>query len=227
MLSADGMSHHEIARLTGIPRSTVSNWVSGKTPPLKEAPPLPHVEYAYLLGIYLGDGYLFKHPRTWRLHVYQDAAYPGIIEEISNAIRMVAPGRRVNVYKRDSRCVDISAYFSRWFELFPQHGPGRKHERRIILADWQKPIVDGCARAFVRGLIQSDGCRIIARQRGRDRYYEYPRYLFANRSEDIKALFCVQLDRLGISWNRPNDWEIQISRREAVRALDEFVGPKL
>lgn len=200
--------------------------MSGRTAPLPAEAPLPGSEYAYLLGIYLGDGYLFKHPRAWRLHVYQDAAYPGIIDEIAGAIRAVAPGRKVSVYLRDGGSVDIGAYSKTWPALFPQHGRGRKHERLIVLADWQKPIVDEHARAFIRGLIHSDGCRVVARQRSRRGHYEYPRYLFPNRSEDIKGVLGEQLDRLGIAWNRPNDKEIQVSRRDAVAALDEFVGPK-
>ena len=29
-----------------------------------------------------------------------------------------------------------------WPCLFPQHGPGRKHERPIVLEHWQRVIVD-------------------------------------------------------------------------------------
>jgi hypothetical protein len=29
-----------------------------------------------------------------------------------------------------------------WPCLIPQHGPGRKHERKIELVDWQRDIVD-------------------------------------------------------------------------------------
>jgi hypothetical protein len=138
----------------------------------------------------------------------------------------VAPGRRVSVYQRDSRSVDISAYFNRWAELFPQHGPGRKHERCIALEPWQEHLVDGNPRPFIRGLIHTDGCRFVARQRDGTKVREYGRYMFSNRSADIKALFCGQLDALGIAWNRPNGKEVQISQREAVAALDTFVGPK-
>lgn len=29
-----------------------------------------------------------------------------------------------------------------WAHLFPQHGPGKKHERLIALEPWQQTIVD-------------------------------------------------------------------------------------
>ena len=58
------------------------------------------------------------------------------------------------------------------------------------------------------------------------RLYAYPRYTFTNCSEDIKAILCYHVDLLGIAWRRASARNISIARREAVAALDEFVGPK-
>jgi hypothetical protein len=73
--------------------------------------------------------------------------------------------------------------------LFPQHGPGRKHESAIELESWQEEIVGEFPGDFVRGLIPSDGYRGMNRVRrmvgGEEKWYEYPRYLFVNRSADI------------------------------------------
>ena len=44
--------------------------------------------------------------------------------------------------------------------LFPQHGPGRKHERPIGLAGWQQEIVAAYPWDFLRGLLHSDGARV-------------------------------------------------------------------
>jgi hypothetical protein len=110
--------------------------------------------------------------------------------------------------------------------LFPQHGPGRKHERRIVLTRWQRDITAAHPRELVRGLIHSDGCRFVANQRVGGRTYRYTRYSFSNRSEDIKAIFCEHLDLLGIRWTRPNRCDIAIDRRSEVAKLDSFVGPK-
>jgi len=79
----------------------------------------------------------------------------------------------------------------------------------------------------VRGLIQSDGCRVIARIRGpHGRQYLYPRYYFSNRSSDIRRIFCGHLDLLDVRWTASNAFTIQIARRPAVDALDRFIGPK-
>ena len=77
-------------------------------------------EYAYLLGLYLGDGCLGAMPRTWSLRIYQDARYPGIIEEARAAVAAVSPTGRSNVQVRRDGCVCIYGYSKQWPELFPR-----------------------------------------------------------------------------------------------------------
>lgn len=105
-----------------------------------------------------------------------------------------------------------------------------KHTRKIELNPWQEEIVAEFTQEFIRGLIHSDGCRSMNRVRRRlacsERWYEYPRYLFTNASDDIRRLFTDALDRLGIEWKRSNKRVISVARKEAVARLDEFVGPK-
>jgi hypothetical protein len=110
--------------------------------------------------------------------------------------------------------------------LIPQHGAGRKHCRKIALESWQQKIVARSREAFIRCLIHSDGCQIVAceRQAGRVRYA--PRYTFSNKSEDIKGLFCESCDALGIRWTRPTAKEVAIYRRDTV-GMDKFIGQSL
>jgi hypothetical protein len=42
----------------------------------------------------------------------------------------------------------------------------------------------------------------------------------------IRGIFTDALDLLGIAWRQSNPRNISIARREAVAALDAFVGPK-
>ncbi|HET8757510.1 MAG TPA: hypothetical protein VFM58_15935 [Solirubrobacteraceae bacterium] len=231
-LGRAGATPSEITRLTGVARTTVRNWLAGATPMRAEDPTdvlaaLPATPYAYLLGLYLGDGTIARFPRASCLRIYCDAQYPGIIGECVRAIRAVRPHNRVSVSRRGTaRCCVVQSYSTWWIELFPQHGSGRKHERPIVLADWQRAITHAHPQAFLRGLLHSDGTRFMNSVRHGDRVYVYPRYQFSNRSEDIKGIFCEHLDLLGIAWRRANAMNISIARREAAAALDEFVGPK-
>ncbi|MDA2895088.1 hypothetical protein PDG61_29530 [Mycolicibacterium sp. BiH015] len=113
-------------------------------------------------------------------------------------------------------------YSKHWPCLLPQHGPGRKHHRKIALEPWQQEIVDRETEEFVLGLIHSDGCRVVANDRG----VMSVRYHFSNRSEDIIGLFTSALDRLAITWRRSDKHTVSIYRRAATARLDEFIGPK-
>lgn len=231
-----GHNDCEIARLTKIPRETVRDWRRGNRHAnvrlLKgdyacqrdhDYSKLPPVEYSYLLGMYLGDGCISKYPRgVWRLRIVSDTRYPGMIEECCRAMEEVMTGQRAYQLPRRSRCVEISMYSKHWPCLFPQHGPGRKHERAMRLEVWQEDLVGRATESFLRGLIHSDGCRVIANDRG----VRSVRYHFSNRSEDIKAIFCSSLDALGIRWTRPSDKDIAIYRKASVARLDQFIGPK-
>lgn len=142
--------------------------------------PVPRVtdfSYAYLLGLYLGDGGITSHPRgVFRLRVFLDRAYPVIVHECEAAIAILAPGNRVSTIRSNTCSMDAPGAFSRhWPCLFPQHGPGRKHERPIALAPWQREIVDRYPWRFLRGLIHSDGSRHLNTIRHPRKTYRYPR----------------------------------------------------
>lgn len=235
-LIAAGISDREVSRITGIPRTTVRDWrhgvrddtmrhrmSTGRCPGAHDFSTLPSRAYAYLLGVYLGDGYLARcRGGVWQLRISTDALYPGIIDECRTAMETIMVGQRAHLLARTLRCIVVSMYSKHWVCLFPQHGPGRKHERPIRLRPWQEQFVDRDAEGFVRGLIHSDGCRVIVNDRG----VKSVRYHFSNRSEDIKRLLCDSLDRLGIRWTRPSDRQIAIYRKDDVARLDEFIGPK-
>jgi hypothetical protein len=118
-----------------------------------------------------------------------------------------------------------------WPLAFPQHGPGKKHLRPIVLEDWQAKITHREPEALLRGLIHSDGSRCINRFKtklpsGRVAEYAYPRYFFTNLSADIRGIFCEHCELLGIRWTQSNPRNISVSHRESVAILDRFVGPK-
>jgi hypothetical protein len=105
--------------------------------------------------------------------------------------------------------------------LFPQHGPGKKHERPIELTDWQTTVADQWPEQLVRGLIDSDGCRF----QNSGTNWSWPRYSFKQVSAGIRGIFCDACDRLGLHWTEART-TIYVSCKRDVAILDEFVGPK-
>jgi hypothetical protein len=75
---------------------------------------------------------------------------------------------------------------------------------------------------LLRGLIHSDGCRIVHTVAG----HQYVRYFLSNMSHDIHVIFRDACDRLGIRWTASSHKHTSIARRDSVAALDRFVGPK-
>ncbi len=188
-----------------------------------QAPDFEGSEYTYLLGLYLGDGCISRGPRTYRMRIVLDSSYPKIVRACADALEAVVPGKTAWMGRyRASQCLEVGMSWNHWPCLFPQHGPGRKHLRPIFLAGWQEDLVSRNRCALIRGLIHSDGCRIVANDRGRPSV----RYHFSNRSEDIKRIYCESLDALGIRWTRPCDMQIAVYRKASAAMLDEFVGPK-
>ena len=155
--------------------------------------------------------------------------YPDFLVEIADAMSIVCGGLRPTIVDRGG-CSDTAMSWKHWPCVFPQHGPGRKHERPIVLEEWQRPSTRADHIEIVRGLIHSDGCRFInpVRRRLKNgiKRYEYVRYVFTNASADIRAILCASLDSLDIEWAMMNDRNVSIARRESVAAMEAIVGPK-
>lgn len=231
-----GRTVAEVSRETGIPLSTVRRWSAGAEPvaPLGECPicqpaVLDGLAYSALLGFYLGDGHISRAPRFYALRIACDAKYSGIVEDVVTQLRLVRPGMRVFCVSRPG-CVVVQAHWKHWPCLFPQHGPGYKHQREIVLQRWQREIVESHPAAFLRGLFHSDGARSRNWTRrmvaGEMKRYDYPRWQFTNKSDDIKGLCCLALDLLEIPWRQSNEKTISVSRRPAVARLDRLIGLK-
>lgn len=130
---------------------------------------------------------------------------------------------KVNVIQGQGNYVEVHCYSNYWPEFFPQHSPGPKHTRPIVLTDWQGAIVERHPVELLKGFVHSDGCRPSSKVNGTD----YPRYEFTNTSSDIKRLFCQACDTLDVHWTLSNRGRgVQVARRADVAFLDQFVGPK-
>ena len=238
MRDADNAALHGVAVKTirrwrrlyqrrGLPRGQAHTAVP--CPRCTEAP-MDEEAYAELLGWYLGDGHLDEGRRgVWNLHVFNDLSYPRDNEHIAALMRRVKPGGRPHT-RSHSGCLVTTVSWKHWPCLLPQHGPGRKHLRRIVLESWQVEVVEREPAAFLRGLLHSDGCRVAnwatRRVGGEVRRYDYARWQFSNRSEDILGLCSWALDLVGVTWRRSGRWTVSVSRRADVAVLDALVGAK-
>lgn len=177
-------------------------------------------EYAYLLGLYLGDGAIVS--KTNRLEISLDARYPGVVRSCQLTMQRLHPRGRVAIRRKGEGCRVVSSYAWEWIHLFPQHGAGPKHLRPIRLTDWQVQIVTEHPFDLLRGFIDSDGCRFDRKVGGRT----YPAYEFANESADIREIFCRAARAVGVGFTVPKQNVISVARRQHVATLDLNVPPK-
>ena len=97
--------------------------------------------------------------------------------------------------------------------------------RPIVLEPWQERIgLEEHPRLLLRGLIHSDGYRGTNRIKGGA--YSYPRYMFSNRSADIRDIFTAACHRIGIHPTLCGGWQLSVARRNDVALMDGFIGPK-
>jgi hypothetical protein len=235
-----GLSGHSIAAKTGVPRATVQRWRHRSRPPGSSRSStaadwqVPDAStYCYLLGCYLGDGCItHKPPNAWSLTVACDRQHRSIMEEVTAAMATTFPGARPGRHRSSKGESDVVRISHRAIgRAFPQHGPGRKHLRPIVLADWQLALTHGHPRALIRGLIHSDGCRAINRFKtklpsGRVAEYSYVRYFFSNLSEDIRRIFSEHCQLLDVRVTQSNPRNLSVAHRASVAILDSFIGPK-
>lgn len=238
-LLADGMSMRAIGRELGVHHTTVAWWrdgggtrearVAGRVIEIRTAELVPWARarprqrdaWAYLFGVYLGDGYIDP---AFRLRIFCDESYPGIINEVERAMRRVGVTRVWHL--RQPGCRVVTAPPSRWDDWLPT-GDGAKHTYALRWSDWHGEALRSRPHLVLRGLIHSDGCRFLNRVVVNGKGYSYPCYSFSNRSEQIHSVFEDACARLGV---RPTVTGAgigrRVARREAVELLDLFIGSK-
>jgi len=226
-----------VSKITGISRATIRRWredprrleVPGGTANPHWRPPDDPV-YCYLLGIYLGDGYIGRSGGLMRITL--DALYGELVGKVHGALLTTFPDRHIGLYRhRAHRMVDLQVSDRSLACAFPQHGAGRKHERKIELVPWQLDLTRAYPERLILGLIHSDGSRCINRfeaklPSGRVATYEYPRYFFTHYSADIRKIFTDHCALLGIRWTQSNERNVSVSHRDSVALMDSFIGPK-
>ena len=232
-----GLNDCEVARRMGVPRTTVRDWRKPRYEPRATAcqrvtcprcwrasPPMSLYpdDYSELLGLYLGDGHIVQLARTWRFRLFLDSRYDEIVQQSRELLIRCFPHNAVGtVFGHEGRMTVLSVYSQHLCCLFPQHGQGMKHTRRIRLEDWQDAIVEQAPWSFLKGCIRSDGCSFI----NRTGPYQYLSYEFSNYSPDILNLFCETCDRVGLDYRRYTR-AVRINRRPSVARLKAMIGVK-
>jgi hypothetical protein len=220
-LFGQGIKKSKIAEIMGLDRGTVRRWITtgftGKSSnDIIESLILKKEDYSYILGLYLGDGYINKTDRAYRLRICLDLKYNLLNDYAFERLKNLFPNNSVGSV-HSSGCIYLYVYNKHLPIMFPQHGSGRKHLRNIILENWQVNMIDWVE--LLRGLFHSDGSYYF--DRGKD-YFN-----FTNLSDNILNLFKMCCHNLGIHYTQTNDKTIRIGKRQDVKTVKELIGTKI
>src|SRR4051812_34299653 len=164
-LVESGLNDCEVGRRLDLPRTTVRDWRRWTRKAGAQGCPrcgrlslkrivFSEPDYAELLGLYLGDGHIVRTGRSDRLRLFLDTRYGVIVRDARELLERCFPEHRVGQFRTGKGTTTIlSLYCTHLACLFPQHGPGRKHRRSIVLEGWQTGIVEREPWRFLRGCI--------------------------------------------------------------------------
>ena len=209
-LFKQGMNKLQIAKQTGVPRGTITDWTLNKInltiskqrieldPKIILSTPEKIDAYIYLLGSYLGDGCITQPPshRTAKLRISCDNKQPFVIQTNVEAMKVLFENNDISIQQRkDKNCSDVGIYSTTLYYLFPQavKGRGNKNTRNVSLIDWQLNLLQNREGLFLKGLFHSDGSFYKASKK-------YYRYQFTNTSIDIINIIRKCLSKLDINY---------------------------
>src|SRR5690242_9230418 len=142
-LLAIGLTRRDVCRILDVGYNSTYRWQRRLQPSQKssyircfrcdEMPPPDPSAYLYLLGQYLGDGHIRPSGRSRCLSITCCTDYPGIVRAVEEAMRCVLGTSVFHRARPDAACVNVESTTRHWLCAFPQAGPGRKHERAIVL----------------------------------------------------------------------------------------------
>jgi len=179
-------------------------------------------DYSELLGLYLGDGYVVRLARTYKFRLFLDSKHREVVRESAALLERCFSHNVVGTtYGHEGRMTVLSVHSVHLGCIFPQHAPGQKHKRPIVLEDWQNGLVARAPWHFLKGLIRSDGCSFI----NRTGQYEYLAYQLDNHSSDILDLFCATCEMVDLEYRRYVRY-VRINRRSSVARLKAKIGVK-
>jgi hypothetical protein len=170
-------------------------------------------DLAELIGAILGDGNIFKFPRTEALTIASNAKNVGFVRRYSLLVEKVF-SKKPTLNKPYDGCVKIRLYEKNISQRLNIPMGSRKN-RKIGVPSWISKNREYLIR-YLRGLYEAEGSFCVHRPT-----YTY-KFLFSNKNESLLNNVYRSLKKLGFH-PHASKYQIQVSRKEEVYGVKDLI----
>ncbi len=170
-------------------------------------------DLAELIGVALGDGNIFKFPRTEALTIASNAKNKGFIQRYSSLIQKIFL-KKPRINKPYGGCVKIRLYEKNISKRLNFPTGARKNQNAKILL-WILKNRNYLIK-YLRGLYEAEGSFCVHKPT-----YTY-KFLFSNRNESLLRNVYKGLRILGFHPHK-SKYQIQVSKKEEVYKIKDLI----
>ena len=181
-------------------------------------PSLPHSgDLAELIGVVLGDGHIWRYPRTEELSIFSNSNNPGFVNRYRSLVERIFNKKPVLTRHSNKNCIRIRIYENHISTRLNVPLSPRKFKNikvpNWILAD-NRYIV-----RYLRGLYEAEGSHCVHTPTSTYKFF------FSNRNKSMIKNVFVLMKKLGFHPHvSESNHSVQISRKvevaEAVELLE-------
>ena len=171
---------------------------------------------AELIGVVLGDGHIWKYPRTEELSIFSNANNPGFVRRYSDLIENVFGKKPVVTNHSNRNCIRIRIYENHISERLGMPVSPRKN-KVIKVPGWILEN-DKYILRYLRGLYEAEGsfCKHIPTSTWK--------FFFSNKNQSMLNNVFRLLKKLGFHPHMSKDnYKVQLSKKaEVLKAVELF-----
>ncbi len=179
-------------------------------------------ELAELLGIFMGDGHVGEYQSSVTTNSETDIAHALFVQRLIR--KLFAVPVRLRFRSKVSACELVTS--SKEVCRFLQEqgmSSGNKVRDGVEIPPWIQEN-ERYAKAFVRGLFDTDGCVYLDRHRYKDQVYKNVGIAFTNRTLSLLEFFKKRLEALGMRPTQKTRFTVFLRREEEIRRYFKTIG---
>lgn len=177
---------------------------------------------AELLGILAGDGHIGEYQVSVTTNSETDADHALYVRSLFQKLFKVPVSYAT---RKDSKACVVFVSSKEVSRFLVAKGMRRGHKIRggVCMPAWVK-TKKGYQTAFIKGLLDTDGCVYIDKHIIRGREYRNIGMAFTNRSLPLLADFKETLESYGFSPTQKTKYTVFLRRKEEIRRYFDFIG---